>query len=131
MVEAEAIAVEHLTRLGLAEKLRSYPSRLSGGQQQRMAIARALAMSPDNMLFDEITSALDPQLVSEVLDAMRMLSSEGMTMLVVTHEIPFAREVSDRVAFFYHGRVHEIGPPEKIIGDPQLPETVAFLKSAL
>lgn len=128
--EAEAIAVEHLTRLGLAEKLRSYPSRLSGGQQ-RMAIARALAMSPDYMLFDEITSALDPQLVSEVLDAMRMLSSEGMTMLVVTHEIPFAREVSDRVAFFYHGRVHEIGPPEKVIGDPQRPETVTFLKSVL
>jgi hydroxyproline transport system ATP-binding protein len=114
--EAEADAVEHLTRLGLAEKLRTYPSRLSGGQQQRMAIARALAMSPDYMLFDEITSALDPQLVGEVLDAMRMLSSEGMTMIVVTHEIPFAREVSHRVAFLYEGRVHEIGRGHDKIG---------------
>jgi hydroxyproline transport system ATP-binding protein len=129
--EAEADAVEHLTRLGLAEKLRTYPSRLSGGQQQRMAIARALAMSPDYMLFDEITSALDPQLVGEVLDAMRMLSSEGMTMIVVTHEIPFAREVSHRVAFLYEGRVHEIGPPESVIGRPRRAETAAFLKSVL
>jgi ABC-type polar amino acid transport system ATPase subunit len=129
--EAEAIAVEHLLRLGLSDKLLTYPSKLSGGQQQRMAIARALAMSPDYMLFDEVTSALDPQLVGEVLDAMRMLSGEGMTMIVVTHEIRFAREVSDRVAFFFEGCVHEIGPPELVIGNPRKAETAAFLKSVL
>lgn len=129
--EAEAVAEERLRRVGLSEKLKVYPSRLSGGQQQRMAIARALAMSPEYMLFDEVTSALDPQLVGEVLDTMRMLSSEGMTMIVVTHEIPFAREVSDRVAFFHKGRIHEIGPPEQVIGNPQKDETIAFLKSVL
>lgn len=129
--EAEAIAVEKLERVGLAEKLKVYPSKLSGGQQQRMAIARALAMSPDYMLFDEVTSALDPQLVGEVLDTMRSLSAEGMTMIVVTHEIAFAREVSDRVAFFHRGRIHEIGPPAEVIGNPQQPETVDFLKSVL
>lgn len=127
--EAEAIAVEKLTHVGLREKLSVYPSRLSGGQQQRMAIARALAMSPDYMLFDEVTSALDPQLVGEVLDTLRLLSSEGMTMVVVTHEIRFARDVSDRVAFFLEGRIHEIGPPDQVIGNPQKPETAAFLKS--
>jgi polar amino acid transport system ATP-binding protein len=127
--EAEAIAVEQLGHVGLADKLKSYPSRLSGGQQQRMAIARALAMSPDYMLFDEVTSALDPQLVGEVLDTMRMLSSEGMTMIVVTHEMRFAREVSDRVAFFHQGRIHEIGRPEQVFGSPNEPETAAFLKS--
>ena len=94
-----------------------------------MAIARALAMSPDYMLFDEVTSALDPQLVGEVLDTLRMLSSEGMTMVVVTHEIRFARDVSDRVAFFHRGRIHEIGTPDQVIGNPQKPETVDFLKS--
>lgn len=129
--EAEAVAVEKLTHVGLAEKLKVYPSRLSGGQQQRMAIARALAMSPDYMLFDEVTSALDPQLVGEVLDTLRLLSSEGMTMIVVTHEIAFAREVSNRVAFFHKGKIHEIGPPVQVIGKPQKPETVAFLKSVL
>ena len=129
--EAEAIAVEQLTHVGLGDKLKVYPSKLSGGQQQRMAIARALAMSPDYMLFDEVTSALDPQLVGEVLDTMRLLSSEGMTMIVVTHEIRFAREVSNRVAFFHKGRIHEIGPPDQVIGNPQRPETVAFLKSVL
>jgi ABC-type polar amino acid transport system ATPase subunit len=127
--EAEAIAEEKLAHVGLREKLSVYPSKLSGGQQQRMAIARALAMSPDYMLFDEVTSALDPQLVGEVLDTLRMLSSEGMTMVVVTHEIRFARDVSDRVAFVHQGRVHEIGPPEQVIGNPQKPETVVFLKS--
>ena len=96
-----------------------------------MAIARALAMSPDYMLFDEVTSALDPQLVGEVLDTMRILSAEGMTMIVVTHEIAFAREVSHRVAFFKSGRIHEIGPPEQVIGNPREPETVEFLKSVL
>jgi ABC-type polar amino acid transport system ATPase subunit len=129
--EAEAIAVERLTHVGLADKLRVYPAKLSGGQQQRMAIARALAMSPDYMLFDEVTSALDPQLVGEVLDTLRLLSSEGMTMIVVTHEIRFARDVSNRVAFFHQGRIHEIGPPEQVIGNPRQPETIAFLKSVL
>lgn len=127
--EAEAIATDRLSHVGLKDKLAVYPSRLSGGQQQRMAIARALAMSPDYMLFDEVTSALDPQLVGEVLDTMRMLSSEGMTMVVVTHEMRFARDVSDRVAFFHRGRIHEIGPPEQVIGNPQQPETADFLKS--
>ncbi len=127
--EAESIAVDRLSHVGLKDKLKVYPSKLSGGQQQRMAIARALAMSPDYMLFDEVTSALDPQLVGEVLDTMRMLSSDGMTMVVVTHEIRFARDVSDRVAFFYHGRIHEIGPPEQVIGNPHMPETATFLKS--
>jgi hydroxyproline transport system ATP-binding protein len=127
--EAEAIATDRLSHVGLRDKLSVYPSRLSGGQQQRMAIARALAMSPDYMLFDEVTSALDPQLVGEVLDTLRMLSSEGMTMVVVTHEIRFARDVSDRVAFFHRGRIHEIGPPGQVIGNPQKPETVDFLKS--
>jgi len=129
--EAEAIAERRLKHVGLGEKLKVYPSQLSGGQQQRMAIARALAMSPDYMLFDEVTSALDPQLVGEVLETMRMLSSEGMTMIVVTHEIAFAREVSNRVAFFHNGRIREIGPPEQVIGNPQQPETVTFLQSVL
>lgn len=129
--EAAHIAESQLRHVGLGEKLDVYPSRLSGGQQQRMAIARALAMSPDYMLFDEVTSALDPQLVGEVLDTLRMLSSEGMTMILVTHEIRFARDVSHRVAFFKDGRIREIGPPEQVIGDPREPETAAFLKSVL
>ncbi|WP_213989394.1 amino acid ABC transporter ATP-binding protein [Sodalis sp. dw_96] len=127
--EAEEMAVRQLTHVGLANKLSVYPSRLSGGQQQRMAIARALAMSPDYMLFDEATSALDPQLVGEVLDTMRLLAEEGMTMILVTHEIRFARDVSDRVAFLHYGRVHEIGTPDQVIGQPQRPETAEFLKS--
>ncbi|MNF89855.1 Glutamine transport ATP-binding protein GlnQ [compost metagenome] len=127
--EAEEVAVRQLTHVGLGDKLKVFPSKLSGGQQQRMAIARALAMSPDYMLFDEATSALDPQLVGEVLDTMRMLAAEGMTMVLVTHEIRFARDVSDRVAFFRNGRIHEIGPPEQVIGAPQFPETADFLKS--
>jgi polar amino acid transport system ATP-binding protein len=129
--EAEAIAVKQLTHVGLADKLKVFPSKLSGGQQQRMAIARALAMSPDYMLFDEATSALDPQLVGEVLDTMRLLAEEGMTMILVTHEIRFARDVSDRVAFFRNGLVHEIGSPDQVIGNPQKPETADFLKSVL
>ena len=129
--EAEAIAAQQLDHVGLSEKLRAFPSRLSGGQQQRMAIARALAMSPDYMLFDEVTSALDPQLVGEVLDTLRMLSKEGMTMIVVTHEMRFAREVSDRVAFFCQGQIHELGRPEQIFDTPQKPETVDFLRSVL
>jgi polar amino acid transport system ATP-binding protein len=129
--EAREIAARQLKHVGLGEKLDVYPGKLSGGQQQRVAIARALAMSPDYMLLDEVTSALDPQLVGEVLDTLRMLSSEGMTMIVVTHEISFAREVSDRVAFFRAGLVHEIGPPEQVIGDPREPETIQFMKSVL
>jgi hydroxyproline transport system ATP-binding protein len=129
--EARELAAERLREVGLSDKLDVYPSRLSGGQQQRMAIARALATSPDYMLFDEVTSALDPLLVGEVLDTMRALSKRGMTMIVVTHEIRFAREVSDRVAFLYQGRVHEIGPPDEVIGKPQRPETAAFLTSVL
>ena len=129
--EARAIAEEKLRHVGLSDKLEVYPSKLSGGQQQRMAIARALAMSPDYMLFDEVTSALDPQLVGEVLDTMRMLSSEGMTMIVVTHEMGFAREVSDRIAFFHKGLIHEIGPPEQLFESPQTPEAATFLNSVL
>ncbi|MBD3763827.1 MAG: amino acid ABC transporter ATP-binding protein [Rhodobacterales bacterium] len=125
--EAEAEAVRQLNHVGLAEKLSVYPSRLSGGQQQRMAIARALAMSPDYMLFDEVTSALDPQLVGEVLDTLRMLASEGMTMICVTHEMKFAREVSDRVAFFHKGVMAEIAPPEQLFGAPRDPELQTFL----
>lgn len=128
---AEAVAVKQLKHVGLGEKLKVFPSKLSGGQQQRMAIARALAMSPDYMLFDEATSALDPQLVGEVLDTMRMLAEDGMTMVLVTHEIRFARDVSDRVAFFRNGIVHEIGTPDQVIGNPQKPETIDFLKSVV
>ena len=128
--EAEAIAVRNLTHVGLADKLTVYPSRLSGGQQQRMAIARALAMQPTYMLFDEVTSALDPQLVGEVLDTLRLLASEGMTMICVTHEMRFAREVSDRVAFFKDGLIHELGSPAQIFDAPERPETAAFLTAA-
>lgn len=128
---AEEIGVRHLEHVGLGDKLGVYPSRLSGGQQQRMAIARALAMQPDYMLFDEVTSALDPQLVGEVLATLRMLAEEGMTMIIVTHEIRFARDVSDRVAFFREGVIHEIGPPEQVIGSPERAETAEFLRSVL
>ena len=127
--EAAQIAQEQLRHVGLGDKLDVYPGKLSGGQQQRMAIARALAMSPDYMLFDEVTSALDPQLVGEVLDTLRMLSSEGMTMILVTHEINFARDVAHRVAFFLAGRIHEIGPPEQVIGNSREVATAEFLKS--
>lgn len=127
--EAEAEAVKQLNHVGLADKLTVYPSRLSGGQQQRMAIARALAMSPDYMLFDEVTSALDPQLVGEVLDTLRMLASEGMTMICVTHEMKFAREVSDRVAFFHKGVMAEIASPEQLFGAPKDPELQKFLSA--
>jgi ABC-type polar amino acid transport system ATPase subunit len=125
--EAKAEAVRQLNHVGLSDKLEVYPSRLSGGQQQRMAIARALAMSPNYMLFDEVTSALDPQLVGEVLDTLRMLASEGMTMICVTHEMKFAREVSDRVAFFHKGVMAEVAPPEQLFGAPKDPELQKFL----
>ena len=111
--QAEELAVKQLSHVGLQDKLKVFPGKLSGGQLQRMAIARALAMSPDYILFDEVTSALDPQLVGEVLDTLRMLSDEGMTMILVTHEIRFARDVSDRVAFFRNGVIHEIGTPQQ------------------
>ncbi|WP_417263995.1 amino acid ABC transporter ATP-binding protein [Celeribacter sp.] len=127
--DAEAIAEKQLKHVGLGDKLSAYPTRLSGGQQQRMAIARALAMSPDYMLFDEVTSALDPQLVGEVLETLKMLAEEGMTMILVTHEMSFARDVSDRVAFFHQGIMAEIGAPEQIFGDPQHEETQKFLAS--
>ena len=125
--EADEIAVRQLTHVGLGDKLAVYPGRLSGGQQQRMAIARALAMSPDYMLFDEVTSALDPQLVGEVLDTLRLLASEGMTMICVTHEMKFAREVSDRVAFFHKGVMAEIAPPAELFGNPKDPNLQQFL----
>lgn len=127
--EADAIAIKQLEHVGLGDKLKAFPGKLSGGQQQRMAIARALAMGPKYMLFDEVTSALDPQLVGEVLDTMRLLAEEGMTMILVTHEMKFAREVSDRVAFFKSGKIHEIGPPEQVFGSPQTPELQQFLSA--
>ena len=126
---AEEIAMKHLDQVGLSDKYNVYPSRLSGGQQQRMAIARALAMSPSYMLFDEVTSALDPQLVGEVLDTLKLLAEKGMTMICVTHEMKFARDISDRVAFFNKGVMAEIGPPEQIFGDPQNRETREFLSN--
>jgi polar amino acid transport system ATP-binding protein len=125
--EAAARAAAHLAKVGLADKADEYPSRLSGGQQQRVAIARALAMEPAVMLFDEATSALDPELVGEVLLTMRALSEEGMTMLIVTHELGFAYAVADRVVFLHEGRIHEEGPPDAVLRDPQKPRTRAFL----
>ena len=125
--EAREIAQAQLEHVGLGDKLDVYPSKLSGGQQQRLAIARALAMEPDYMLFDEATSALDPELVGEVLDTMRLLANEGMTMICVTHEMGFARDVSDRVAYVDEGRIEEIGPPSQIFDAPQSEKTRHFL----
>ncbi|MGB5869435.1 MAG: amino acid ABC transporter ATP-binding protein [Albidovulum sp.] len=125
--EARDIAAKQLEHVGLGDKLNAYPSALSGGQQQRLAIARALAMEPTYMLFDEATSALDPELVGEVLDTMRLLAEEGMTMICVTHEMGFARDVSDRVAYFHEGVMEEIGPPTQIFGDAQSEHTRKFL----
>jgi polar amino acid transport system ATP-binding protein len=129
--EAETRARELLAVVGLEEKGDAYPAKLSGGQQQRAAIARALMMRPRLMLFDEVTSALDPELVGEVLKVMRTLSREGMTMLVVTHEMGFARDVADDVVFMDHGRVVERGAPEVIFAAPQEPRTRAFLSRLL
>ncbi|WP_455924464.1 amino acid ABC transporter ATP-binding protein [Pseudomonas putida] len=126
--EAREIALHHLAHVGLAEKAELLPSRLSGGQQQRLAIARALAMKPTYMLFDEVTSALDPELVGEVLDTMRLLRQEGMTMVVVTHDITFARNSSDRVAFLHQGNVAEIGTVAQVLGKPQSEHTQKFLR---
>jgi polar amino acid transport system ATP-binding protein len=125
--EAEAKATALLKRVGLADKLEQYPERLSGGQQQRVAIARALAMDPNVMLFDEVTSALDPELVKEVLDVMRELAEEGMTMMVVTHEIGFAREVADRVVFMDGGVIVEQGKPADVLDNPREERTKRFL----
>jgi polar amino acid transport system ATP-binding protein len=125
--EAQVKAIELLERFGLADKARDYPDRLSGGQQQRVAIARALAMDPDLMLLDEVTSALDPVLVAEVLDAIRELAAAGMTMVIATHEMGFARDVTDRVAFLDEGRILEQGPPEQMFSMPREEATRRFL----
>lgn len=129
--EAERIARANLARVGLVDKEQSYPAQLSGGQQQRVAIARALSMDPELMLFDEPTSALDPELVGDVLAVMRSLAKEGMTMLVVTHEMSFAREVADRVVFMDDGVIVEEGTPERVVGDPQHERTRTFLSRVL
>ena len=129
--EAEAVAMKNLEHVGLADRANSVPGQLSGGQQQRVAIARALSMDPALMLFDEPTSALDPELVGEVLAVMRTLAEEGMTMLVVTHEMIFAREVGDRVIFLDDGVVLEEGPPDQVLGAPREERTQAFLRRVL
>ncbi|WP_184733058.1 amino acid ABC transporter ATP-binding protein [Saccharopolyspora phatthalungensis] len=127
--DAERRARTLLERVGLADRADSYPNELSGGQQQRVAIARALAMNPALMLFDEPTSALDPELVGDVLDVMRDLARAGMTMIVVTHEIGFARELADRVVFMDDGRIVELGPPDLLLTAPSHPRTQAFLST--
>ena len=129
--EAKKKAEELLARVGLADKANNYPSQLSGGQQQRIAIARALATNPDLMLFDEPTSALDPEMVGEVLDVMRSLAKEGMTMAIVTHEMGFAREVADRVLFIDGGGILEQGTPEELFAHPQQERTKSFLSKVL
>ena len=125
----ETKARQLLDRVGLGEKFDAFPDQLSGGQQQRVAIARALAMEPSVLLCDEITSALDPELVGEVLRVVESLADEGMTLLMVTHEMGFARKVSDRVIFMHQGRVHEMGPPAQLFGSPETPELQQFLSS--
>jgi ABC-type polar amino acid transport system ATPase subunit len=125
--EAIEIAKKELVHVGLGDKFDVYPTKMSGGQQQRLAIARALAMKPECMLLDEVTSALDPELVGEVLDTLRLLAEEGMTMICVTHEMGFARDVSDRVAYFQEGVIAEIGEARQVITDPQSPLTQKFL----
>ncbi len=129
--KAEARAMELLARVGLSDKAKAYPSQLSGGQRQRVAIVRALAMDPDVMLFDEPTSALDPEMVGEVLDVMKRLAEDGMTMVVVTHEMGFAREVGDRVLFMDEGMIVEEGLPQELFGNPQNPRTQDFLRKVL
>lgn len=124
---AEARAVDLLERFGLLDKVKDYPDRLSGGQQQRVAIIRSLAMQPELMLLDEVTSALDPVLVGEVLECIRELKGQGMTMLIATHEMGFARNTADRVAFLHGGTVWEQGPPQEVLGEPERTETQEFL----
>jgi polar amino acid transport system ATP-binding protein len=126
LAEAEATAL--LERFGLAEKRNDYPDRLSGGQQQRVAIVRALAMQPDLMLLDEVTSALDPELVAEVLEVIRELAAGGMTMLIATHEMSFARDIADRICFLDEGVILEQGPPQQILNEPKQPRTQQFLQ---
>lgn len=129
--DARAMAMHLLELVGIADKAKAYPRQLSGGQQQRVAIARALAMEPDIMLFDEPTSALDPEMVCEVLDVMRELAREGMTMVVVTHEMGFAHDVADRVVFVDGGVIQEQGTPEEVLDNPQNPRTRSFLSKVL
>ena len=129
--QAEEIAIELLTRVGIPEQADKFPSQLSGGQQQRVAIARALAMQPKIMLFDEPTSALDPEMIKEVLDVMRELATSGMTMLIISHEIGFAREVADRVIFMDEGEIVEMGTSEQLFTNPQEPRTQLFLDQIL
>lgn len=129
--EARANGIKYLTRVGLEDKINEYPNKLSGGQQQRVAIARALAMNPKTILFDEPTSALDPELVGEVLAVMKQLAKDGMTMVVVTHEMGFAREVADRVIFMEDGQIAEEGTPEQIFSHPKSERLKQFLKSVL
>ena len=129
--QAEDRALALLAKVGMSDKVQAYPSQLSGGQQQRVAIARALAMQPKIMLFDEPTSALDPEMIGEVLDVMTALAREGMTMVVVTHEMSFAREVADRVVFIDHGEILEVAPPEELFERPQHPRLQQFFKQIL
>ena len=130
--EAQERSEELLEMVGLIDKIHQHPARLSGGQQQRVAIARALAMRPKIMLFDEVTSALDPEVIGEVLNVIRQLNSEhDLTMLMVTHQMGFAKEISDRVCFFYEGKIAEQGPPEQLFGNPQNPRTQQFLGAVL
>jgi polar amino acid transport system ATP-binding protein len=129
--EAEAAAVELLRRFGLEDKQREHPDRLSGGQQQRVAIVRALAMQPRLLLLDEITSALDPELIAEVLESVRELARGGMTMLIATHEMAFARDVADRIAFLDGGRILEAGPPSELLGQPREARTRQFLQRVI
>ena len=129
--EAKQLAMKMLGKVGLEDKAQAYPSMLSGGQKQRVAIARALCMNPDIMLFDEPTSALDPEMVGEVLNVMRELAEEGMTMVIVTHEIGFAREVANRVLFIYDGRILEEGTPQEVIYDPQTERAKEFFNKVL
>ena len=129
--EAEAIAAEYLRQVGPADKADRYPCQLSGGQQQRIGIARALAIDPELLLFDEPTSALDPELVGEVLDVMKAIAGQGRTMLIVTHEISFAKEIASRIVFMDGGVVVEEGPPEEILNRPQNPSTISFLRRLL
>lgn len=129
--EAKELAMKMLGKVGLEDKAQAYPSMLSGGQKQRVAIARALCMNPDIMLFDEPTSALDPEMVGEVLNVMRELAEEGMTMVIVTHEIGFAREVANRVLFIYDGKILEEGTPQEVIYDPQTERAKEFFNKVL
>ena len=129
--EAKELAMKMLGKVGLEDKAEAYPSMLSGGQKQRVAIARALCMNPDIMLFDEPTSALDPEMVGEVLNVMRELAEEGMTMVIVTHEIGFAREVANRVLFIYDGKIFEEGTPQEVIYDPQTERAKEFFNKVL